>query len=200
VFKDVSALKKELGGITRLEGAQNTKIISAIATKYAKQLNKAKVKEFTPRQLQEFKTNLYDEINFARSQLSSTPIKETVKKTFASAAKDELENIMPGIGEVNRQYGPLKDLQTNIQPVVSRVANRDPVSLSTLLKMGVGETVAPGGSVAGAALGIGAMPGMQSRLAIALNKARTRPVLQPGAVPPELWPIIFQQEQLNSAQ
>ncbi len=203
VFDKIDELKADLGGVTRIEGTKNLKKINDMVDAYKAQLSEAGVTNFSPQQLQDFKTNLYNEINFARSQLSSTPVPEAVRRNMASSAKGELEQVMPGIGELNQRYGPLKNLQENLQPVISRVANRDPVSLSTLGKMGIGEMVAPGtgaGLVAGAAAGYAGMPGVQSRLANALYKMKHQDIMRPGYIPPELYPILYQSEQANNAQ
>lgn len=124
----------------------------------------------TLREVQDFKTDLYDQINYDKKPGAGTLIKDDINKSAARGAKEAIEAVDPEIGGINRKWGDFIDAQKPLERSSARIDNRNPLGLQTPMAGIAAETVLPGsGAVAlGANMAYG--PKTKARVAIAINE------------------------------
>jgi hypothetical protein len=130
----------------------------------------------TAKELQDFKVDAYDKINWDAQRLQGTPIKQDTLKTMARGSKDAIERAVPETQALNKALGELYELRTPLGKAGKRLENRNLISINTPLNIGGAALV---GDLFGSA-GIGTTVGMitavlsnpkaKARIAIALNK------------------------------
>lgn len=135
----------------------------------------------TAEQAQAIKVGTYSQLRKKYGELSSAEVE--AEKALARGIKEELETPFPEIKELNARESKLLGLDDALQTAVHRIQNRELFGLTgTIVAAGAG---AVGGSVLGgaggaveAAAALGILhkivndPVMQSRLAIAMTRAR----------------------------
>jgi len=151
VLTSLKDVKKQSGGF-KIEAAQDIKEINNIEKQFKDYLKKNKITSVTPQQLQEFKTDAYQRIDFGRSPEKPSIPKEQSYKAMAGSARQSLEDLMPELKAINAQYGSLKELQPNLQRSVGRIENRDLMGLGATAKTGAGGAL---GGIPGALVGFG---------------------------------------------
>jgi hypothetical protein len=151
VLTSLKDVKKQSGGF-KIEAAQDIKEINNIEKQFKDYLKKNKITSVTPQQLQEFKTDAYQRIDFGRSPEKPSIPKEQSYKAMAGSARQSLEDLMPELKAINAQYGSLKELQPNLQRSVNRIENRDLMGLGATAKTGAGGAL---GGIPGALVGFG---------------------------------------------
>ena len=149
VLTSLKDVKKQSGGF-KIEAAQDIKEINNIEKQFKDYLKKNKITSVTPQQLQEFKTDAYQRIDFGRSPEKPSIPKEQSYKAMAGSARQSLEGLMPELRDINAQYGALKELQPNLQRSVNRIENRDLMGLGATAKTGAGGAL---GGIPGALVG-----------------------------------------------
>lgn len=156
------------------------------------QVRNAQGRYLTPRQMQNFKSGIYKEIQEMyrpnTGALNSTQAaQKSGKKALARALKLELEKMHPEIKNINAEEGSFLALVDAIEPAVKRIANRDKVGIGVPLKATAGEIMGQSagmpmvGGFLGAMQGVMDAPLVKSRLAIVLNKAQRDGVRVPGS-------------------
>ena len=124
----------------------------------------------TARQLQDLKTDAYNQINWNSRRQTGTPIQEEVTRATARGAKEAIEEVMPEVKDVNQRLGALLDAQAPIEQATGRITNRGKLSLPGAVIAGGGAAVEP--MAGGAALG-GALlwnPEMKAKAAIIIDQ------------------------------
>ena len=169
IYSKLPDLQNKLGGV-KIEGTQDLAIMNKIANKFDEAMESSGKTEFTPRELQDFKTNAYAKINFDMAEGSAGFAKNETRKAMASGAKEALEEINPKVQTTNQQLGELLELKPHLERSVSRVQNRDAVGIGAPIKAGAGEAVAgKAGATVGAISSVIDNPKIKSKLAIKLN-------------------------------
>lgn len=172
LFTELSALRKDIGGV-KLEAGTDLKLINSVVKSFDEQLKKIKKTNLTPREVQNLKTDAYKRINFDIKQGTASIAKNETRKAIARSAKQQLEKIDPLIKPTNKQLGQLIELREELDRVVSRLDNRNIISLDTAAKVGAGAAT---GTTAGTAVGTGAAvlgaPRVKARIALALENIR----------------------------
>lgn len=165
VFRHFQDLRKQKGGAKRYAKEDLAYIDKAEAEfrRYvAEDLGK---NYFTPKELQAFKRDLYERINFDASRLKGTPIKEATDKSLARGAKDAIADAVKGVPEINKELGELLELNKYLPRAANRIGNRNAFGLTTPLNVA-------GGSIAGEVLGSGAAGMAAGTVAAALNNPK----------------------------
>jgi hypothetical protein len=174
VLESLKDVKKQSGGF-KIEAGQDIKEINNIEKQFKTYLKQNKITSVTPQQLQEFKTDAYQRIDFKRLPEKPSIAKEQAYKGMAESARTSLEGFMPELRSINAQYGALKELQPNLQKAVGRIENRDLLSPSGVIKTGAGGAL---GGIPGALLGFGQSllesPKIKSKAALELYKKQNQ--------------------------
>jgi hypothetical protein len=134
-------------------------------------------KSLTPNQAQKIKVNIYEELESFYEKVKSSPVKVKAKKLMARAAKEFLEEVIPEIEQLNKQYGPLKELRKALDRAAGRIQNRDLMGIGLPIKGGAGYAVTgaqPAGAVAGAVWGLLDTPKVKAKLALLINGMQKR--------------------------
>lgn len=177
VYQHLKELRQAKGGM-KLEAASDLKAIDKVAKTFTQHAKKAGRKDFTPDELQAFKRDIYDKINFDARHLQGTPITVDTRKAIARGAKDAISNAVDGVDGLNRQLGELLDLQPHLERAANRIGNRNPIGLTTPLNVGAGsvagELLGSGhaGMAAGAVVAALNNPKMAARISVALKKLK----------------------------
>jgi hypothetical protein len=151
VFAYINDAKSKLGG-PKIEAAKDLAEINKIEREFKSYLSKNKIKSFTPKQLDDFKSDVYKRVDYGRAPEKPSVAKEEVYKGMGRAAKETLQSEIPEIGGLNRQIGDLINLSPYLTRAASRIENRDLVGLSDAAKIGAGGIA---GDVGGLAVGAG---------------------------------------------
>jgi len=174
IFAYINDAKSKLGG-PKIEAAKDLAEINRIERNFKTYLSRNKYKSLTPNQLQEFKQNVYDKVDYGTKKQTGNMAQEQVYKDMGRAAKEALEQQIPGIGELNRQQGNLINLIPNLERAASRIENRDLLGIGSPIKLGAGQAV---GGVPGAVIGAGQsifeMPRVKSKAALELYKKQNQ--------------------------
>jgi len=172
VFKHLSELRADMGGV-RLRGSKNKSAITAIAKEFDEHMKKLGKDTITPRELQQFKLDIYADNKYGQKTLQGTRIGEKTEKAFARAAKELLEQQDPSVAGLNKQLGELSELEPGLQSAANRIEKRNPISIDSGINIAAGGAGAgPGGAVAGGALSLLAYPNVQQNLARGLYKQK----------------------------
>ena len=160
--------------VERLEDVR-TQLMSDVAPGESLALLEALEKDFrgahgtrlTPKRAQEIKISSYKRLRKSYGELKSAQIEG--KKGLVRGVKEEIEKILPEVGELNARERRLIGLDKALIGAVDRIKNRELIRLSDLVAVG---------GIPGIILAIGKRvidnPGIKSRLAIALNKLAKR--------------------------
>lgn len=170
IFAYINDAKSKLGG-PKIEAAQDLAQIQRIEKNFKTYLSKNKYQSLTPSQLQDFKQNIYNKVDYGTKKQTGTMAQEEVYKGMGRAAKEALQSQVPGIQELNAQQGALINLLPNLERAASRIENRDILGIGSPIKASAGQAI---GGVPGAAIGIGQsvfeFPKVKSKAALELYK------------------------------
>lgn len=178
LFRHMAELKARRGGV-RVNAGADLSAIDDIITKFDDHLKSIDKTDLTPSEVQAFKVDLYDQINWDAKNLTGTPVKQDTFKALARGAKDELEDVSPEVSFVNEDLGKLYDLQAPLSRAVARIENRNTIPLTAPIEVGAGAGIgsmlggATGGAIGGAAGGVAALlgiPQLKGANAIRLQK------------------------------
>lgn len=171
VLTHVTPLMKEKGGF-RLGAAEDVAKIQKIVGDFHRGLKGRE--KISPRELQDFKRDLYRQNNYDRGKTTANLTVEDTRKAMARASKEELDALIPTSSELNQSLGELLELQPHLVRAANRIANRDMVSLTTGLATGAGAGL--GGFDLGVGVGLLTAvltnPRLKARTAIALNRLK----------------------------
>lgn len=175
VFQHLNELRKRKSGV-KIESDADLAAIDKIAGGFHQSLKGRKT--VTPEELQAFKVDAYNKINWDAKRMTGTPIKEDTYKAMARGAKDAIAKEIPEASEINKLLGELYELQPHLIRAANRIDNRNLISLDTSVKTGAG--VAGGAALdatgTGAALGFALSmlgnPKVKPRIAMTLKRLR----------------------------
>jgi hypothetical protein len=102
--------------------------------------------------MQDFKTDIYDRINFRKQTNTPTIASEEVFSGMGKAAKEALGNEIPAIGGLNEQLGSLLELKPNLLRSAGRIENSNILPINAGIQASGGAAL--GGDI-GAMLGAG---------------------------------------------
>lgn len=131
--------------------------------------------ELSVKELQQLKLDLYDQINWnAKRQIDEVPVLEDARKTYAGAARSNIERLAPEVSAENRKLGDMLELQPHLERASRRIEDRDLVGLPEIIG-GAGSVAAAGAggglpSIIPLAVGVANNPRVMSRLAMAVDK------------------------------
>lgn len=172
VFSGLKKLRSELGG-AKISARADLKAIDRMAKDFAIQLRDLGKSRLTPDELQALKRDAYKRINFDLRQGKASFAKNETAKSIANQAKEAVEGVDPSIKSTNRRMGELIELRDELERTVSRLDNRNLISLDTAAKIGAGAATGTG---AGTAVGTGAAilgaPRIKARVAMGLHNIR----------------------------
>jgi len=177
VFKFLNELKTDVGGF-KMEAPQDLAEINRTISNFKKYLRNKKIKEVTPQELNAFKSDLYNKINYKRSQLSSTPTEEKLFKNMARAAKESVESVAD-VKDLNARYGQIAELMPYLQRSAARIENRDFAGIGPSIKAEGGRALAGDvGAIIGGAQGFFDAPKVKARAALNLYKRQNQGINQ----------------------
>ena len=172
VFSKLKELRRDLGG-AKVDAPADLRVIDNMAKQIDENLKRLGKDKITPRELQDLKTDAYKRINFDITQGGAGFAKQESRKAIAKGAKEALEAIDPSVRPINRQMGDLLELNKELERVVSRLDNRNLISLDTAAKIGGGGAAAgPVGASAGVAASVFGNPRVKARSALILENIR----------------------------
>ena len=153
VFRNINELKKEMGGL-KLGGAQNLKKIDNVVNKFKEHAQSLGKTHFTPDELQKFKIDIYNEINWNTAQQRGKRATTEAQKNIARTAKESLEMLDPRIKPDNLELGRLLELEPNLNRSSTRIGNRDMIGIGVPIKIGAGAALDSGAAVAAATMSL----------------------------------------------
>lgn len=125
----------------------------------------------TVREVQDFKTDVYDKVYNRRKKGKGRNTKEDIYTTVGRSAKEAIEEAEPSVKALNSQLGDLLDARDPLMQKWNRIDNRSKWSLTQMLMTGIGAGL---GDTRGAAAGLLAgtvfRPENTARMAVALNE------------------------------
>lgn len=153
VFSEFRKLRKDLGGF-KAEGVKDLAALNNYAREISQQISKYP-KYITPRDLQEFKLDMYDKVNWNKVNNTGSAGSQTLekmRKAAARGAKKAQFRAVPGLEKVNAQYA---DILETLDPLIrsaARSRNVNPVSLTESANVIAGSSLGgvPGAVTAGA--------------------------------------------------
>ena len=176
IFQHLNELRRTKGGV-RIDRVKELAAIDKMVGEFRESLGNKKT--VSAAELQDFKKDAYDKINWEGKDPSGTPIRKDTLKTVARGAKDTINRMIPEAVDLNASLSKLYELQNHFERSTSRISNRNTVGIGAPIKGTAGATV--GGAVGGATgatigggvgfiQGIMDMPRMKTRLAHALDR------------------------------
>ena len=177
VFRYIDDVKKDLGGF-KADAAIDLKDVDNAVTAFRDHLKANNINTVTARQLQDFKKDIYHKIDFSMKQGKANYAQNQTKKSMARAAREDIETLAPDVSDINKREGALLDLLDPLEQAASRIDRRDFIGLGLPMKAVAGETVAPGGGLAGILLGLADNPKIKADMAIRLHQIQQRKLLQ----------------------
>jgi hypothetical protein len=186
----LSALTSELPELVMrssrptLSSADDLREIFRVVDEYTQQMQSRGITQLTPRDLQDFKVNAYQQINWRKlaDPKSLPPVAEETMSRMARAARKEIEGMAPEIAPVNERYGRLAELREPLARSINRIDNRDLIGIGAPLKTVTGAvTGGPGGTLLGALAGAVDAPMQKARIAQMLERGRVNNLFAPDA-------------------
>ncbi len=132
--------------------------------------------EIPVEQVQQLKRTIHKELaNFYQNTAPKPAIMNEFNAAVAKAAMHELETLYPELQSINKQTSDYLHLVKALEQSAKRVANKNVVSLDTVIKGAAGYSVGDiGGMIGGLALGVLDRDIVKAKLAITLRKAKMR--------------------------
>lgn len=123
---------------------------------------------------QKMKTNTYKQLKNAYGELKGFEVE--AKKAMARGAKEEIVAQIPELADLNAKDSTLINLEKVLFKAVNRIENRDVIGIGVPIKLAAGAMHGSSGAMAGLIAGLIDTPAIKANLAIALHKARKKPV------------------------
>ena len=177
LYQHLKQARRKLGGVN-LEASDNLKKLNKVVGDFEIHMKGLKGKDqLTAREVQDFKKNIYQTIQWKKNQGTGSQAKSVTRKSIARGAKDELERIMPEIKGFNLKQGEMIELLDAIDAPAARIQNKDMSGIGLPLKVMAGEAAAGGiGSFIGFVLGLADSPKIKARIAIGLNDIKRQSI------------------------
>lgn len=174
LFKDFAEIRKNIRQ-TSTTPQQDIKTINRIQRDIIKMNKDIKRLKLNPSEIQAYKTSIYDDIERYYKRNAKRPISVKSRMAIAHNAKNALEDIIPEIKNVNKEYGALKELHEAIEKASARIENRDLMGIGVPIKTGAGAAAGDiVGGMAGLLYGILDTPKIKAKLAILLTQLRKK--------------------------
>jgi len=173
----IEGLKRQKGGF-KAEGTRDLKQIDQVIMNALDTLEGRKT--VSPRELQDFKVDLYDKIYQRKTSGSGVKRKGTktqAQSTVARGAKDAISEAIPETADVNRQLSGLYTARAPLERAVNRLENANKISIRGPLNVGAGGALTAATSnplpiLAGIASWVVDNPQVKGRLARGIRNAR----------------------------
>ena len=189
ILKPVDELRAKTDTF-KLTAADDLKKVDKIVQDFNDYVKKKGYDKVTATEVQKFKRDVYDKINWSKSKSTGSKAAADTRKAFAKGAKEELEAIIPEIKGVNLKQGDFIELADALQQPASRISRRDIGGLGMSVKTGAGNLVGDAigglmgepqigqaiGTTAGAIYGALDSPRIKARLAMELNAIKNSPM------------------------
>lgn len=203
LFKDFGELKKDA-----LLSAKPKSKMSAINNieKQIKDANKAiNRKRLTPIEAQKMKQNIYKDMKEYYDKRLKEPPSAKAQKAVAKQTKLFLEEVIPGIKQINKKDSDYIALAEALDRPVSRIANRDLIGIGAPIKGTAGFAIgaAAGMPELGTALGVTMAildhPRVKARLAIILDKMEDLNI-DPGPDARALMNVLYETRKIEEQE
>lgn len=168
VLRHVQKLKNSMTDPSNLDPVGNLNKIDSTVKKWAEPLES--VDYLTPEQVQNFKVKAYKEIKFAKDQHQAKLAVNEARATMARGAKDSMTDVIPELGDINKRYGRLREIEKPLIRASGRNSNRDIMGIGTPIKAAAGGALGGGtGAFIGGLYGLLDNPYLKSKNAISLH-------------------------------
>lgn len=172
IFSELKRLRRDLGGV-KINATADLRVIDKMAKDFDLNLRRLGKDRITPRELQDMKTDAYKRINFDIKSGTAEAAKSATSKAIAKGGKEALERLDPNVKGINEQMGSLLELSNEFEGVVSKLDNRNIISLDSAAKIAAGAaTGTPIGAAIGTVAAIGGAPRVKARTALILENIR----------------------------
>lgn len=169
VLRHMDDLKKGKGGF-KMDAKADVQAIDGAIEQFNGLLDDMGRDYVTVRELQDFKTDRYGNINFARKNQAGSRIGEDIDKTLARGAKEAIEEVDPRVKDINALEGDLLELKPHLERASGRIGNRNMTGLQTpMIATAGGQMAGPEGAAITGALSFIFSPQNKAKLAIALH-------------------------------
>lgn len=168
---DVNELRVMKNSPSNFTAPKDLEIMDKMVADYIRHFDD--LSDMSPRQVQDFKRGLYENINFDRKRGKGSRIGEETMAEIARNAKEALEPISPQIRKSNQRMGKLLELREKLPQASNRIGNRDIIGMGTAIPIMSGAALGDNvGAVMGAVAATGMLPKNQARLALMAEKIR----------------------------
>jgi len=189
ILKPVNELRDKADTF-KLSAADDTAKIDKIVQSFNDHIKKKGYDKVTATEVQKFKRDVYDSINWSKSKSTGSKATADARKAFARGAKEELEKIIPEVKGLNFKQGELIELADALQQPAARISRRDMGGIGVPIKAGAGNMLGEAvggllgepaigqgiGSALGAGWGIIDSPKIKAQLAIEINRIKNSPM------------------------
>lgn len=187
VFTRLKELRKEMGS-AKLEGAADVRKINGVAKRFANDMRRQRKQSFSPSELQKFKEDIYNKINFDAINKRSNLALDNTRKAIAKSAKEAIEKVAD-VRDFNRELGRLLSLKKRLDPAAARIERSDVFGMNTAARITAGSIA---GGPAGTAVGVGAsvLEAPKIKAAIAVKLAKIQRNNQTNLIDPRITPTL----------
>lgn len=171
LFSALKELRQKKGG-PLIEAKKDLRAINRYAKDMAESIKRTGKDRLTAQELQDIKRDTYAKISWDAKRQTGTPIKEDTYKAIAKGAKEGVEQLIPEVGALNRQYGELLELKPRLQQAAARIENRDIIGIKAPLSVAAGGAIDPMAGAAAGILSILDRPKVSASIAMAINELK----------------------------
>ena len=172
--RHMDALRAEID-VPAIDASADLAKANKVAADLGEQLEKLGKTDLTAKEFQNMKRKAYKKANYDVKRMKDDPATNKARKTIARGAKEAVEELAPGVKELNEQYAKLIELMEPLQRASGRIGNRDMGGIGVPIKIGAGSAAGgPLGGIIGGLAGIADIPTIKAFSAIKLNKAKKR--------------------------
>jgi len=184
IYKHLGELRQSVAGT--FDAPDDLAAINGLVRQFEEYAKAKLPANMTAAELQTMKRGLYTRINWEAKRSTGVPAGEQTRKAVARGAKEGIEQLEPGVKDVNQTLSELYELQPHLQRAANRIGNRRTIPLTAPMEMGAGAGAgyAVAGDVGaglGGGLGAGAAlmahPRIAPGLAVGLHRLKSKSMI-----------------------
>ena len=199
LYKHLDDATKKLGGY-KIESHKDLAKLNKLIQEYDEFLSSEGRVWFSPQELQDFKVDAYKRIDWKPGMKPVGAAKKATHKAMARGAREGMEVMVPEVGDINKQLGPLYELQDPLSRSAARIDNRNLLSITGPLNVGGGYALGDTpGALAGAGVSALGSPKIKAANAMLLNQWKNQGLLG-GFTENSMIPFLMRQGLLQSGR
>lgn len=192
ITSKIADLRVKMGGL-KWDGKKNIEKMDKYITENLDDFADQGITDVTARQLQDFKQDLYSQLNFKLKQGKLGDVKNRTGKAIARGAREGIEQMVPEVGPINKQWGNLLEARSPFYQSFGRIENRDMGGIGPGVKAaGGGAAFGEPGAILGGIHGVLDSPVIKANIAKKMYDWERRGLIDSATHGSELWKLIRQ--------